>query len=262
MSKESEGFKVGDKIKWKTSEYFSLSQDREDSTSSKAGINLDSILTVSNIEDFSDGMQMIYTTPDIGGWYGARFEKAQEVKKAQKPEPVFKIGDIVRMKADKPVFGRGGVSKGDIGTIKAVGDQTYEGMLHIDRSYEDLTPYADFHVDFPGQSGWWAKIEDLELVQKNKQTVKAKSLETKPDWDVPVNKASRQMAEILKNSKGSFVSVTFIKKDGTERVLSGRYKSSWENTLTMYDTQKKGYRTIHIDKILSVRANGLKISLA
>ncbi len=260
MSTKSEGFKVGDKIKWKAVEFFRENQDSCDSMSSKAGVDAGTILTIVKVfgSNLDPGYQMVYTNPSIGGWYCYRFEKVKE----EAPKPVFKIGDTVRMKAAKPVFGRGGVNVGEIGTIAAVGDQTY---FHVDRRDEGLTPYADFYVNFPSQPYWWAKVEDLELVrntQQKVQTVKTKSLETKPDWDIPVNKASRQMAEVLKNSKGSFVSVTFIKKNGTERVLCGRYKSSWENTLTMYDTQKKGYRTVHIDKILSVRANGLKISLA
>jgi ribosomal protein S4E len=264
MSTKSEGFKVGDKIKWKESQFFSQDQDKHSPHSNLAGVTHETTLTITKIiPGIYGGDEMIYTCPHIGGWYASRFEKVQETPKPSKP--VFKIGDIVRMKADKPVFGRGGVSKGDIGKVVAIGDKSREALIALNRRDEGLTPYVDFYVTFPGQEDWCAKAEDLELVQNTRQkvqTVKTKSPEVKPDWDIPVNKASRQMAKILEESKGSFVSVTFIKKNGTERVLAGRYKSSWENTLTMYDNQKQGYRTLHIDKILSVRANGLKISLA
>jgi hypothetical protein len=268
MSTKSEGFKVGDKIRWKKSQFFSQDQDKNLSHSGLTGVTYETTLTVTKVVPcVNDGEEMIYTYPHIGGWYDSRFEKVQEVSKPA--DPAFKIGDIVRMEAEHPVFGRDGVLKGDIGRVVAIGDgtfdDTFEALLNIHRRDEGLTSYVDFYVIFPGQEDWCAKTEDLELVQDTRQeipTVKVNPPETKPDWDIPVNKASRQMAEILKNSKGSFVSVTFIKKDGTERTLSGRYKSIWGNNITMYDNQKKDYRNLHIDKILSVRANGLKISLA
>jgi hypothetical protein len=77
------------------------------------------------------------------------------------------------------------------------------------------------------------------------------------------------LAQIIEASNGQFVSVVFIKKDGTQRTLVGRlgvtkYLAGGKSTLdpakyiTIYDTQNGGYRAINRDTILSVRAGGVE----
>lgn len=77
------------------------------------------------------------------------------------------------------------------------------------------------------------------------------------------------LATIIESSNGKFVSVTFIKKDGSTRVLVGRlgvkkYLKGGESTLdadkyiTIFDTQNGGYRAINRDTIQSVRIDGVE----
>ena len=79
--------------------------------------------------------------------------------------------------------------------------------------------------------------------------------------------------ELLKGSKGKFFSVTFIKKDGSERVLNGRvgvYKSKFAplngegmkynpsdyGLVTVFDAQKKAYRMVNTNTIRELIVDG------
>jgi len=77
------------------------------------------------------------------------------------------------------------------------------------------------------------------------------------------------LAAVIEASNGKFISVTFIKKDGTERTLVGRlgvtkHLRGGESTLdaekyiTIFDTQKGGYRAINRETIQSVRIDGVQ----
>lgn len=77
------------------------------------------------------------------------------------------------------------------------------------------------------------------------------------------------LAAVIESSNGKFISVTFIKKDGTERTLVGRlgvtkHLRGGESTLdaekyiTIFDTQKGGYRAINRETIQSVRIDGVQ----
>jgi hypothetical protein len=72
---------------------------------------------------------------------------------------------------------------------------------------------------------------------------------------------------IIESSNGKIVSVTFIKADGTLRVMTCRlgvtkHLKGGESTLdgskylTVFDMAKKGYRAINRDTIQSVRLSG------
>lgn len=77
----------------------------------------------------------------------------------------------------------------------------------------------------------------------------------------------------LKNElKGKFFSATFIKKDGTIRkincrlgvikALSGgnlKYDAMAANNLVVFDIQKKEYRTIPLDRLVTLRYNGKEV---
>ena len=74
--------------------------------------------------------------------------------------------------------------------------------------------------------------------------------------------------DIIKNSNGKFLSVTFIKKDGTERTLNGRLGVSKhlrggvstlnpETYITLYDMAAKGYRAVNRATIQSVIIGGV-----
>ena len=72
------------------------------------------------------------------------------------------------------------------------------------------------------------------------------------------------------DSKGRFLTVEFMKKDGSIRKINGRlgvkkYLSGGNSTLDankfiiFYDLKNKGYRAINKESILSVYTTGLRI---
>lgn len=73
---------------------------------------------------------------------------------------------------------------------------------------------------------------------------------------------------LLELAKDRFVTVTFVKKDGSIRKMNGRFgvhKGTKGNTATsehvpnllvFRDVQKQEYRHINVNTILSVKANG------
>ena len=73
---------------------------------------------------------------------------------------------------------------------------------------------------------------------------------------------------------GKFFSVKFLKKDWSERTMVARlgvkcytsggqlkYNPEDRNNIVVFSTKDKGYRTISIDRLISVKANGKKIIL-
>lgn len=79
------------------------------------------------------------------------------------------------------------------------------------------------------------------------------------------------IADFIAKSNGKFVSVTFIKKDGTARVLNGRTgvtkhlkggvsTVNHDQYMVVYDTVAQGYRCVNKDTIVSVTCEGLTIN--
>ena len=79
------------------------------------------------------------------------------------------------------------------------------------------------------------------------------------------------IADFIASSKGKFVSVKFIKKDGTARVLNGRTgvtkhlkggvsTVNHDQYMVVYDTVVQGYRSVNKDTIVSVTCEGLTIN--
>ena len=78
---------------------------------------------------------------------------------------------------------------------------------------------------------------------------------------------SKELASIVAASNGSFVSVVFVKKDGTQRAMlcrlgvtkhlkGGESKLNADQYLTVFDVQKEAYRAINRDTIVSVKLAG------
>lgn len=65
--------------------------------------------------------------------------------------------------------------------------------------------------------------------------------------------------ELIENSKGKFFTVTFLKKDSTERTINANYKTGRKSPLgyiNVYSMKDKGYRNINAQTIRSVSING------
>lgn len=81
--------------------------------------------------------------------------------------------------------------------------------------------------------------------------------------------SSKSLASLIEQSNGKMLTVTFLKKDGSERTLNGRLgvtkyiKGSSLNKksndyITIYDVQNKGYRSVNRSSILAVRCAGIE----
>jgi hypothetical protein len=79
-----------------------------------------------------------------------------------------------------------------------------------------------------------------------------------------------KISNFIAESKGKFITINFIKKDGTVRKLNGRigvtkYLKNGTATvdldkyLIVYDTLNAGYRSVNKDTIVSVTIEGLTI---
>lgn len=78
---------------------------------------------------------------------------------------------------------------------------------------------------------------------------------------------SNSFATLLATSNGKFVTVTFIKKDGTHRVMNcrlgvtkalkgGTSTLNPQQYITVYDMQAKAYRAINRDTIVAISIGG------
>lgn len=91
-----------------------------------------------------------------------------------------------------------------------------------------------------------------------------------------MNHFQRNLKEVLKRTAGQFMTVTFIKKDGTERTLNCKYGkvpghdgynpvSGYEQYLTVSLSQKGKngetlFRNIDVEKIRKVKVGGMTLT--
>ena len=79
--------------------------------------------------------------------------------------------------------------------------------------------------------------------------------------------STNEMVKMIKSTKGKWFSCTFIKKDGSKRVMNGRIgchkgikgvgrKFQKENLVTVFDAQAKEYRMINVDTMLTFKCGG------
>ena len=74
--------------------------------------------------------------------------------------------------------------------------------------------------------------------------------------------SSDEMVKMIKSTKGKWFGCTFIKKDGSKRVMNGRIgchkgvkgigrKFKKDNLVTVFDAQAKEYRMVNVDTMLT-----------
>ena len=84
--------------------------------------------------------------------------------------------------------------------------------------------------------------------------------------------SSDELKAMIKSTKGRFFSCTFIKKDGSMRVMNGRIgchkgikgvgrKFSTPNLVTVFDAQAKEYRMINVDTMLTFNCGNFSWSV-
>ena len=81
--------------------------------------------------------------------------------------------------------------------------------------------------------------------------------------------SSDEMVKMVKSTKGKWFGCTFIKKDGSKRVMNGRIgchkgvkgigrKFQKDNLVTVFDAQAKEYRMINVDTMLTFNCDGFE----
>lgn len=81
--------------------------------------------------------------------------------------------------------------------------------------------------------------------------------------------SSKIFAGMIDNSNGKMVTVTFIKQDGSTRILNGRlgvtkYLKGGKSAvnaneyISIYDVQNKGYRSVNRNTIVGLRMQGIE----
>lgn len=103
-------------------------------------------------------------------------------------------------------------------------------------------------------------------METNKRSSKMKNVITviSPQNNRP---SSDELVKMIKSTKGKWFSCTFIKKDGSKRVMNGRIgchkgvkgigrKFQKENLVTVFDAQVKEYRMINVDTMLTFNCGG------
>ena len=80
--------------------------------------------------------------------------------------------------------------------------------------------------------------------------------------------------ELIKDSKGLIFSATFIKKDGTHRLMNARlkkyisktgrpapYKPEEYNLMPIYDMKSKGWRSLNLNTLITLSINKNKYKI-
>ena len=118
------------------------------------------------------------------------------------------------------------------------------------REQEDLTP-----ID-PGPGQEPANVPTPDAAPSGAETP-----------EIPAGSISRETArQLIKDTKGKFFTVTFIKKDGTTRVMNARlgvkaylkggelpYNPEAKGLIPVFDVQKREYRMVNINTITKLK---------
>lgn len=81
--------------------------------------------------------------------------------------------------------------------------------------------------------------------------------------------SSKIFASMIEQSNGKMVTVTFIKQDGSTRILNGRLgvkkylkggklSTNTDEYINIYDVQNKGYRSVNRNTIVALRMQGIE----
>jgi hypothetical protein len=88
-----------------------------------------------------------------------------------------------------------------------------------------------------------------------------------------LSRKAKIVKSIVNDTNGKFFQVVFTKKDGSERVLNGRtgvrkHLKGGQSTISanpslvsVYDVQAQGYRCFDADRVISLKVDGVDVSL-
>lgn len=120
--------------------------------------------------------------------------------------------------------------------------------------------YKEQNEPLPGEQA----VPDSEIPDEVKPEEEPNAAETP---DTPSGTITQDQAkQLIKDTKGKFFTVTFIKKDGTERVMNARlgvkaylrggelpYNPEAKGLIPVYDMQKHDYRMVNINTIKKLK---------
>jgi hypothetical protein len=124
------------------------------------------------------------------------------------------------------------------------------------------------------------KDDDFEGLDENENNDTEESNEPTPTPSTPPGEISTEEAKrLIKDTKGKFFTVTFTKKDGTERVMNARldvkkylkggilgYNPEEKGVIPVFDRNapdpKKPYRMINVDTISKLKIGGNTYTVA
>ena len=128
--------------------------------------------------------------------------------------------------------------------------ETISQYLREQDEQEDLTP-----ID-PGPGQEPANVPSPEEAPSEAETP-----------ETPAGTITKEQAkQLIKDTKGKFFTVTFIKKDGTERVMNARlgvkvylkggelpYNPDEKGLIPVYDVKTGGYRMVNVNTIKKLK---------
>jgi len=102
------------------------------------------------------------------------------------------------------------------------------------------------------------------ILKEQDEQPEPQSAETPTQPSGPISKAEAK--QLIKDTKGKFFTVTFIKKDGTTRVMNARlgvkaylkggelpYDPEAKGLIPVYDVKTKDYRMVNINTITDLK---------
>lgn len=114
----------------------------------------------------------------------------------------------------------------------------------------------------------WQKLAGIIKEQDEDQVNAAEPTpEEAPTPDTPPGDISKdQAAQLIRDTNGKFFTVTFVKKDGTTRVMNARlgvkaylkggelpYNPTAKGLIPVYDMQVRDYRMVNINTITKLK---------
>jgi len=197
-------------------------------------------------------------TPEQKRWaLGEMRDIEKDLKKDDTSLSGLGEGILSEIKAEQISIGDMFTLSGDIGKFKK---GTKVRVASVEPSGNDikltLTNGANkdtFYLD---------RGDDFEALNEEDETEELAPTPSTPPGNISLEDAKN----LLKNTKGKFFTVTFIKKDGTERVMNARlgvkvylkggtlaYDAESKGLLPVYDMKAKDYRMININTITQVK---------
>jgi hypothetical protein len=199
-------------------------------------------------------------TPEQKRWaLGEMKDIEKDLKKDDTGLSGLDEGQIDEIRGDQISVGDVFVLSGDIGKFKK-GSKVRVASVKPSGNDIELTLVSGTIKD----TFFLDKNDDFEALNEDEEN---ETEELAPTPSTPPGNISLEDAKnLIKDTKGKFFTVTFIKKDGTERVMNARlgvkvylkggtlaYDAESKGLLPVYDMKAKDYRMINLNTITNIK---------